>query len=145
MSKIHFCLVKHDPEAGLYGDCLRACIASLLNIEETTDVPHFMHDGCDGNVAQERLKEWLKGRGLAPFYMLFNEDGLAEVLHVMKLLNPGVRYILMGATEEEEHAIVYAGDELINDPAWCHSPLVGPSLSNGYWTVLIVVPLAVVQ
>lgn len=143
MSKYHHCRVKHKPPH-TYGDCLRAAVASLLDVEETLSVPHFFEDGCDGRTGMERLREWLKTQGLAPFYVFFSEDRLEDVLFFMETVNPGVRYILTGSTENEDHSVIYAGDDLIHDPAWCAARLVGPA-SNGYWTALTVVPLSVTE
>lgn len=143
MSKFHHCIVKHNPPDS-YGDCFRAAVASLLDVPQIEQVPHFFHDGCDGSVGMSRLKDWLKTQGLAPFFMFFSEPTLQDVLHIMEVLNPGIRYILTGATQSEDHSVLYAGDQLIHDPAWYASRLVSPG-SNGYWTVLTVVPLAVVE
>ena len=35
--------ILHDPEKKNYGNCMQACVASLLNIP-LNDVPHFHHD-----------------------------------------------------------------------------------------------------
>ena len=51
--------VKHDPENGLYGDCYRACVACLLNLE-VDQVPHFYHDGCNSEIGDKRCREWLE-------------------------------------------------------------------------------------
>jgi hypothetical protein len=33
----------HDPEKGIIGDCFRACIASILELD-INEVPHFYRD-----------------------------------------------------------------------------------------------------
>jgi hypothetical protein len=38
----------HLPEQGQYGDCMRACVASLLDLP-ITDVPHFAQIDAEGN------------------------------------------------------------------------------------------------
>jgi len=55
----------HDAEAGIYGDCQRAVIASLLelNIE---DVPHFLRDANGHAVGfWEGLQSFLASKGYA--------------------------------------------------------------------------------
>lgn len=37
----------HDPDNGQHGDCMRACIASLLDLP-LLSVPHFAQDAADG-------------------------------------------------------------------------------------------------
>jgi len=56
----------HDPDNGVYGDCFRAVLASLLrmNIKE---VPHFMIDNPDVDTCNQRLQEFLEPMGL--FFM----------------------------------------------------------------------------
>lgn len=39
-------LCLHDPQQGIYGDCQRACIASLLELNPK-DIPHFYESGND--------------------------------------------------------------------------------------------------
>jgi hypothetical protein len=41
-------IVDHCPEEGRYGDCFRACVASLMELPAEA-VPHF----CDGNPGWE--------------------------------------------------------------------------------------------
>jgi len=60
------CLVKNDPPYS-YGDCLRACIASLLEMP-TANVPHFVHDGCEPAITYQRVREWLADRKLVPMF-----------------------------------------------------------------------------
>ena len=55
----------HDPENGVYGDCQRAVIASLLDLP-IQDVPHFMQLTNDDPVDYwELLQKFLRGKGYA--------------------------------------------------------------------------------
>lgn len=66
----------HDPEAGTFGDCSRAVIASLLGLT-CDEVPHFLADGTkDGNEFCRRINDWLRPRNLA-FVMM---PGFAHIL-----------------------------------------------------------------
>lgn len=47
----------HNPEQGIFGDCFRATLASLLN-KPIAEVPHFLHDN-NGDKFLERLHEFL--------------------------------------------------------------------------------------
>lgn len=53
--------ILHDPDNGDIGNCLQACIASILELD-IHDVPHFAaHKGSDWF---DRLNDWLLKRGL---------------------------------------------------------------------------------
>jgi len=56
----------HKPEEGIYGDCFRSVIASLLEIP-IKEVPHFLYDNCDNITFNKRLADFLKPLGLAYF------------------------------------------------------------------------------
>ena len=129
------CMVNHNPPFS-YGDCVRACVASLLELP-TEEVRHFFKDGCDGATGQARMSEWLLERSYAPFFV--HTDGaqsLAEVLQYMAVNNPNVFYMLFGSTESGGHVVIGRGGEIVHNPAWTGGQLVGPQ-SNGFWTICV--------
>jgi hypothetical protein len=132
------CRVKHDPEAGTYGDCLRACIASVLEMQ-AEDVPHFTEDNPGGPIANKRLALFLRSLGFAPFWS--NYDGNANVEDVLEhqgVQNPDAVFLLFGQTSGGgDHVIVCRGGEIIHDPAWYRSPMIAPG-THGFWTVMVV-------
>lgn len=116
------CRVKNDPPNS-YGDCLRACIASLLDIP-TVDVPHFVRDGCEPEVTYQRVREWLADRGLVPMFSGYvASETPDDVLRFMGETNPGVYYILFSA----DHAVVCLDGEIVHDPAWVRARLKPPA------------------
>ena len=132
-----FCIVKHNPDAGTFGDCVRACIASLLNMK-AEDVPHFYHDNCDGEIGHPRIREWLGQNNLAPFWVYFDgNDTLEKVLEMMALTNPETFYMLYGNTGYGDHVVVCQGGKIVHDPAWVPDGIVGPN-SNGVWSVMAI-------
>lgn len=134
------CRVKHDPDAGTYGDCVRACVASLLEYD-TEAVPHFCHDNPDGTVAFDRLREWLKPHGLAPFVMRLPPDPLADVLAFLGEDHPEVHYMLFGVTVEGgDHVVIAKGGKIVHNPAWFGCSIVAPA-SIGFWQVVVLVRL----
>lgn len=55
----------HDPANGIYGDCQRAVIASLLDLP-ISKVPHFLADGKgDPVIYWESLQAFLQSKGYA--------------------------------------------------------------------------------
>lgn len=116
------CRVKNDPPHS-YGDCLRACIASMLDLP-TEEVPHFVHDGCEPEVTFTRVREWLAERKLVPMFSGYPTNETPEdILFFMGTTNPGVHYILFSAN----HAVVGCGNEIVHDPAWIKESLAPPS------------------
>lgn len=52
----------YQKESYPYGDCVRTCLASILETENLEDIPNFMRDG-EGKYI-EHLDEWCKMKGL---------------------------------------------------------------------------------
>lgn len=131
------CRVKHAPEDGKFGDCLRACIASLLNLQ-AEDVPHFYEDNCDGATGQKRVNDFLASRNLAAFCSGYGgELSREEILFAMRELNPNTHYLLFGSLPNgSDHVVVCKGGEVVHNPSWFPEPLVGPN-SNGFWVVMV--------
>lgn len=86
------------------GNCLSACIASLLHLP-IEEVPYFMSNDINGTAWVQKLSEWLKLRGFYPLFL----GGWAKVPgpHIWRGKSPrGV------AT----HAVIGIGDVMIHDP-----------------------------
>lgn len=131
------CRVKHDPEAGTYGDCLRACVATILDLDAEA-VPHFFHDNCDGAQAQIRVRKYLAKLGYAPMFSNWpGEVSLTELQEFMASQNPGVVCVLFGSTVEGDHAVVCRDGKTVHNPAWFPHPIIGPN-SAGWWQVMVV-------
>lgn len=131
----HVCRVKHDPPDS-FGDCLRTSVASLLDFEEPTDVPHFHHDGCTSVIAQQRLTDWLRSQGIAPWWQHVNGIDLNELLEYMAVINPDVHYLLFGNNRQGPHVVICCGGEIVHDTAWISSRLVGPT-DGGHWSICV--------
>lgn len=116
------CMVKNDPPNS-YGDCLRACIASLMELP-SHDVPHFVRDGCEPEVTYQRVRDWLTHYNLVPMFSGYAASETPDdVLRFMGETNPGVSYILFSA----DHAVVCCGNQIVHDPAWVRTRLVPPT------------------
>lgn len=130
-------MVKHDPPNS-YGDCVRACIASLLSMP-AEHVPHFYHDNCEGVEGNQRLKEFLQTVGYAPFWVAYDgASRLDEIQRIMTLNAPSVHYMLFHANSGGDHVIICKDDQIVHDPAWYRLPITGPN-SIGNWGVLVLV------
>jgi len=132
-----FCTVKDDPENRLYGDCVRACVAAILDMPSET-VPHFFHDNCDGETGNARVRDFLRPLGYAPF--LINLPGsldCGEILRMMGVMNAETLFMLFGRTDMNDHVVVCKGGKVVNDPSWLAMPLIGPG-EHGFWSVMVI-------
>lgn len=129
---------RHDPP-NTYGDCVRCAVASILNVKNKDDVPHFFFDGCSAEVGHERVTKWLRSRGLAFFSISFPESvGIKAVMETIGLSNPGIHYLLMCTVEPGvPHVIVCRDDLVVNNPSpWPTKWLGGV---DGLYTVVLFV------
>lgn len=129
------CRVKHDPDNNQYGDCIRACVATVMDLD-AEDVPHFVHDDPDWETAVGRMNRWLGMYGLTAFFVGYPPDPIEDVFKSMQDVNSETTYLLFGRTNHGDHVVVCKGGEIIHDPSWIKSPLIGP-LSVGMWQVMV--------
>lgn len=95
-----------------YGDCMRACIASLLDLPAAA-VPHcYDYAGDDGNVGIDLLNSWLKPRGLAYIEVFVPVD--EHYRETTKRL--GYHVIVGQCNGLSNHAVVGFQGDVIHDP-----------------------------
>lgn len=132
------CQVKNNPPDS-YGDCVRACVASVLELE-AREVPHFYETG-DGELAFELMREFLREHGLIPAYFpVSGEASLQDVLEFMNDHYANVDYLMFCETNAGNHCVVGHNDVIIHDPAWVRSQIIGPH-SQGVWIIIILARL----
>lgn len=135
------CRVKHDPEQGTYGDCLRACIASLLDLAPES-VPHFSHDGAVQDIVNDRMRAYLATHGLAPWWSHYDPaETIDDLLSIVGDNNPGIHYLLFGTTAGgEPHVVICKDAEMVWNPSWYGGKLVSAGL-HGAWSIVVLVRL----
>ena len=102
--------VMHDPESGLYGDCGRACIATLLGLQ-SSNVPHFLINN-DPFEFCRLVNEFLAHYGLyhleTHYYDFDRGDSEGAV---------NCYHMIYGKTERgTNHAVVTMNGKMIHDP-----------------------------
>jgi len=137
----HKCQVMHSPERGFYGDCLRACIASVLDMEPAT-VPHFYQDGCDSIEGEKRIVAFLRTLNLGTFCAYFpGSVPLQDLLdHMAHDSSPDVCQILFCSVNGGNHAVVIQNGRVIHDPALYVVRNYSP-VDFGVWVVMVLVKL----
>jgi hypothetical protein len=129
----------HDPGNGVWGDCHRAALASLLELP-LHRVPHFGDGGPDGEVFHERVCQFLLPKGYVPLTVAYYGDEsdpeqLGRVLWSVGETNPGVFYLLGGqSTTGVNHTVICQDDHIVHDPARKGGGIVAP-LDTGYYEV----------
>jgi hypothetical protein len=101
-------LILHDPSNNKIGDCYRACIASILelNIE---DVPHFMIQE-----PRQRIKSLLQFLGEYG-YTLYSVEGLVDYTYP----DENDYYIVSGISPKDskiKHAVIGYNGKIVHDP-----------------------------
>lgn len=128
------CNVKNDPPHS-YGDCVRACVASIMHME-SENVPHFYNDG-DGDASFDRMRIWLSQHGKIPaYYPLPRDYTLQDVLREVVDAYGSVEFMLFCQSRDGDHCVIGQNGEIIHDPAWYRTAIIGPH-SSGVWIVII--------
>lgn len=135
-------LYRHEPDKGVWGDCFRASIASLLEIKPT-EVPHI-YEGGDKGLGMPAMKVWLKERGLGIVEIPFATEP-ADVMTAMRVLNPDTFYHLTGKSRNDvAHVVVCCNDEIVHDPTIDQSGIVAPT-DDGFVHVEFLIPAQILK
>ncbi len=132
---------RHDPKNGEYGDCQRAVIASLLDLE-LSEVPNFNEGGPDSFDFFERLDSFLASKGLGRLSVAFNGDSIVHATrHMAAHYSENQPYMLSGKSPRgANHVVIFKGIELLWDTHPDGGGLIGPC-TDGYYWVEVLTPL----
>jgi hypothetical protein len=141
-------LFRHEPHNNIIGDCHRAALASLLNLQ-ILEVPHFAQLELErpGYDFWGGVRQFLTERGLAAVDHYW--DGalfaLDDLLNWQEAINPNVYYLLGGLSPRGfPHTVIGLGGEIVLDPHPDNTGVNSP-LENGYWHTTYMVPLELTQ
>lgn len=120
-------LLVHDPVSGVYGDCFRACVASIIELP-TEAVPHIFFDGHEppeapagvpGLPGWHRLNSYL-ARLPVPLHALGFKLPDAEALEQWNISlseHIDAHYVLGGFSVRAcHHAVVGRRGQVVHDP-----------------------------
>ncbi len=125
--------ILHDPAGGVYGDCFRAAIASLLELP-IEQVPHFCHDGHKTDW-YTRLIEWLRPRGLTFMEHDVSADGGTSWRSAFDLCGIRLYHTITGPSPRfkgELHCVIGLNGEIAFDPHPDGGGLAGPHTLYGF-------------
>ncbi len=124
----------HDPDNGVFGDCQRAVIASLLELP-IEEVPHFAEGGVDSDEFFIRLQSFINSKGYAYLTVSAAAENVffgdcADVYHEIAGPSPRCNGV--------NHAVVGKNGEVFFDPHPSDDGLAG---SREDWTFSYLVKL----
>lgn len=132
------CSIPHKPAEGKNGDCLRACVATILDLGRE-EVPHFAED-CgpeDGMLSFDRLTVFLQHRKMVPIWIAYDAahpGSFEEIMSLVGQLNGDAHAILLcGTPSETDHAVVVKGGKVVHDPSWGGRHETYKPTSEGYY------------
>lgn len=118
---------------GEKSDCMRACIASILDRDDVPDTfAGVRQEGEAVEQAWTEMRKWLAAIGYSAMIIPFEQDPREQ----MEELNPVGHYMLL-CSNNDNHAVVCQGGKIVHDPAFYRTPITGP-LKNGYYIVVII-------
>lgn len=129
-------IIKHDPKNAHFGDCARACIASMLELPSHS-VPHFYRDGI-GEHGHANMQEFLGRHGLCYVQIPLQSEHEGQKVDLKRALEIGgywtddrIHYMLGGnSTIGCGHFVVAKSNRIVHNPG--AAKLVGPQ-SDGFW------------
>jgi hypothetical protein len=127
-------LLRHKPHEGIYGDCHRAALASILEMP-IEDIPHFGDLSLYSEEEWARAeRDWLLGIGYIPISLFYETDDLAGVLFSTGYLNPDTYGILGGTSRNGVgHSVVICNGAIVHDPSQDDSGIIGPMKDGRFW------------
>lgn len=133
-------LIEHCPAEGRYGDCHRACLATILDLPVEA-VPHFFRaeNFERPGVAKVEERAWLAERGLGEATFAWSGDAFDSVdtlLLYCASYGHDVPMILGGRSRlGSNHSVVILNGEIVCDPSG--NGIVAP-LDCDQWQVQVI-------
>jgi len=120
--------ILHDPDNGHYGDCQRACIASLLEVS-IKEIPHFFESG-DDEQFEKSFNDFLAAIDL--FHL--------EITPWEKFpISTSVYHMIYGKSERgTQHAVIGLNGKVVHDPSPFKTGLLESDREN--WTYAFLIP-----
>lgn len=114
---------RHNPDAGVYGDCFRTCIAGLLG-KERDSVPHFADPK---DPWHKREIKWLALRDVTVLCIWYPPEPTLEEILLTSYTTCKHPCILSGKSRNgTNHAVIAYNGMIWHDPAINDSGIVGP-------------------
>lgn len=136
----------HNPAEGTFGDCVRTCLASILDLERDT-VPNFAEEHWENAVGfRAAMHEWLTTQGLRMIELPYQgEAGLGLLLDHLNMVAPDMNVLLSGCSKNgTNHMVIARNGEIVWDTSIDASGIVGPC-DDGYFWITFLISLRFVE
>jgi len=110
------------------GDCVRACIASLLELNPLM-VPDFFADGVHAIQGWKAVDDFLKPMKLKIAQIGYPAADLPldDFIMALAVANPGITFMLTGqAPSGRNHMVLICDGKIVHDPSWSNTGLTAP-------------------
>ena len=129
---------RHRPEEGIFGDCHRTCIASLLGIDRDS-VPHWGIHFDDPEKFFEEANAYLKSQNIRTISIPCIFDTVEDCLNWMGALNKDMYYLLVGRNKNNvNHIVICKDNKIVWDTSLDDSGIVGPTDEAGFLIEILV-------
>lgn len=123
------CMTVHNPPKS-YGDCIRACIATLADDDR---VPHVFNDETPAEESWHQIRSYLKSVGKFLFLV-----GVDDPFDETGENNPSIPYMLICGTNNGNHAVICKNGVVVHNPAYYKSEITGPPAGSDEWVIGVV-------
>lgn len=127
-------VLRHDPPRGIYGDCMRATVASIFDLE-LGQVPHFADESLFPDGHAKAMRDWLRPQGLT---FMFYGVQLGEEFDTFRqnLIDFEIDafHMLGGCVGSTRHMVVAQYGAMVHDPSGLNSSLE-PDVETGSFDV----------
>lgn len=136
---------RHNPEAGIYGDCNRTVLACMLGLDRD-EVPHW-HEEVGGEEFGRRMDAFLDQHGVVRIAVpVAAETTVDDILEFASACSKGLPYLLAGKSRNDtNHVVIGLDREIVWDPALDDSGIVGPCSDGFFWVEWLVRPIEAVS
>lgn len=134
MKPVFQTITKHDPANGQHGDCMRAAMASLMDLPFEL-VPHFCEglNGMDGREEGRRVNRWLWHYGLTMVDIAIPAEHFDLWKQEWKERGVSFYHLISGRSPRGFfHACVGRNGEIVHDP---HPEGGGLEPFEGVWYI----------
>ena len=144
MSRYQKQAFRHDPDAGVFGDCYRTCLAGLLGLDRD-DVPHWvttMDPHLWATEVQPKYDRWLAERGLQELAIPI-QGRCADLAGVLEFQRTRTKEptsaMLTGRSRTGcNHVVITHNGKIVHDPGLDDPGITGPCDDDFYWLTWLI-------
>lgn len=131
MKPVNQLIFGYSPEMGLFGDCLRACVASIFD-KPSSEVPHFADLTRFPAGHEKALRDWLRPQGFSVLYIGVPAADYEQTCQNLAAYGMDAYHLLGGEVRGQKHVVVAQFGICVHDPGLSFVGLAPDSETNTY-------------